>query len=118
MWSEPSIILDRDHEKARAIRLFETQEQASNSSNNISDKEKSIIQDTEDQIRRIQDRKRNKGVPLFGTTTTKKFIRLKSTPIQETKGYVQNLRAQEFLKLVKEEDLPVTLLHIRAASAV
>ena len=53
---------------------------------------------------------------MFGTTTTKKFIRLKSTPIQETKGYVQNLRAQEFLKLVKEEDLPITLLHIRAAS--
>ena len=54
---------------------------------------------------------------MFGTTTTKKLIRLKSMPIQQTKGYVQNLRAQEFLKLVKEEDLPVTLLHIHAASA-
>jgi hypothetical protein len=116
-WSEPSIILDRDHEKARAIRLFETRDQASNCSDNISNKENSNFQDTEDQIRWISDRKRKKGVPLFGTTTVKEPIGKKITPLHETKDFVQNLRAQEFLKLVNEKDLPVTLFHIRAANA-
>jgi hypothetical protein len=60
-WSEPSIILDRNQEKARAIRLFETKDQASNCSKNISDKEISNFQDTEDQIRCISDRKQKKG---------------------------------------------------------
>jgi hypothetical protein len=60
---------------------------------------------------------KKKGVPLFGTTTIKEPIGKKITPLHETKDFVQNLRAQEFLKLVNEEDLPVTLFHIRAANA-
>jgi hypothetical protein len=116
-WSEPSIILDRNQEKARAIRLFETRDQASNCSENISNKENLNFQDTEDQIQRISDRKQKKGVPLFGTTTVKEPIGKKITPLHETKDFVQNLKAQEFLKLVDEEDLPVTLFHIHAANA-
>jgi hypothetical protein len=116
-WSEPSIILDWNHEKSRAIRLFETRDQASNCSKNISNKKNLSFQDMEDQIQQISDRKQKKGVPLFGRTTIKEPIGKKITPLHETKDFIQNLRAQEFSKLVNEENLPVTLFHIHAASA-
>jgi hypothetical protein len=80
--------------------LFETRDQASNCSENISDKENSTFQNTEDQIRQISNRKQKKGVSLFGTTTVKKPIRKKIMPLYETKNFIQNLKAQEFLTAI------------------
>jgi hypothetical protein len=97
--------------------LFETRDQASNCSENISDKENSTFQNTEDQIRQISNRKQKKGVPLFDTTTIKEPIGKKIMPLHKTKNLIQNLRAQEFFKLVNKEDLPVTLFYIHAANA-
>jgi hypothetical protein len=98
-WSEPSIILDQNHEKARAIRLFEMRDQASNCSNNISNKENSNFQDTEDQIQRISDRKRKKGVPLFGTTGITKAM---TSLLRKNMEYQWNDKCETAFQILKK----------------
>jgi hypothetical protein len=55
-WSKPSIVLDRNYEKARAIRLYETLTQARN--------QETI--NPEEQYQHIKTNKHNDKVPLFG----------------------------------------------------
>jgi hypothetical protein len=105
-WSEPSIKLDRNHEKARVIRLFGAREKPN--------KEMS----EEEHLQRIQSQKRNNNIPIFGHTTRQQNTsKVTIVPKRRPEGYVQNLRAHRFLKLAEEEKLPITILHICTATS-
>jgi hypothetical protein len=106
-WSEPSIVLDRNHEKARAIRLYETSNQAKN--------QETI--NPEEQYQRIKTNKRNDKVPLFGHQNLKNTTyKTKIIPTKQPKGFVKNMIASQFVKLIRDENLSIKILHIRAAS--
>jgi hypothetical protein len=99
--------LDRNHEKARAIRLYETLNQARN--------QETI--NSEEQYQHIKTNKCNNKVPLFGCQNLKNMIyKTKIIPTQQSKGFVKNIKASHFIKLIRNENLSIKVLHIQAAS--
>ena len=113
-WNEPSIKLDRNQEKARALKLFETLEQARTHQDCKGEVKGGEETDFEEQVKRIRNGKHNKKITILGNKATNS--RQKVVPTRRTKGYVQNLRASRFINLAEKENLPITMLHIRAAN--
>ena len=60
-WSEPSIVLDWNHEKARAIRLYETPTQIEPNKTFCN-----MSVEPEEQYQRIKTKRRNYRIPLLG----------------------------------------------------
>ena len=111
-WSEPSIVLDRNHEKARTIRLYETTTEAKTykTFRNMSFK-------PEEQYQCIKTQRRNHRIPLLGHLKNKgNTFKSKILPTRRIKGYVKNMKASCFMNLVEKEELPITVLHIRTAT--
>ena len=116
-WSEPSIILDRSCERARAIKLFDTPQTITTDENCKGDLEGGEKNEIEEQIQRIQAKKRHKKPTISKPTRQKPSkSKRKVLPTRRNKNYVQRIRAIRFAQLIEEEELPVMILHIRAAN--
>ena len=117
-WSEPSIIFDRNAEKARAIRLFESPPKTESNESCKGEIKGGEKTDIDEQIRRIQNKKRKKPPDKSQTPrNTPRKSKRKVIPTRRTKHYVQRIRATKFVQLVEDEDLPVMMLHIRAVTS-